>query len=73
MKSVIVHNHKMLIQRKPLRTAERRMRLCVIIPLGDGAKAQYPIKNEAEARHIYEEHLRMNPQIVPFLYERSMS
>ncbi len=63
----------MLIQRKPLRTAERRMRLCVVIPLGGGAKAQYPINNEAEARHIYEEYLRMNPQLVPVLYERSVS
>lgn len=49
------------------------MRLCVIIPLGGGAKAQYPINNETEARHIYEEHLRMNPQIVQFLYDRTIS
>lgn len=63
----------MLIQRKPIRTAERRMRLCVIIPLGGGAKAQYPINNETEARHIYEEHIRMNPQIVQFVYDRTIS
>jgi hypothetical protein len=63
----------MLIQRKPIRTAERRMRLCVIIPLGNGAKAQYPINDETEARTIYEEHLRMNPQVIPILYEQVMS
>jgi hypothetical protein len=63
----------MLIQRKPLRTAERRMRLCVVIPLGGGAKAQYPINNETEARHIYEEYLRMNPQLVPVLFNRNIS
>ena len=54
----------MLIQRKPIRTAERRMRLCVIIPLGNGAKAQYPISSEAEGRAIYEEHLRLNAHLL---------
>lgn len=61
----------MLIKRKALRTAERRMRLCVIIPLGNGAKAQYPIHDEAEGRAIYEEYLRMNSHLIPVLYETS--
>lgn len=59
----------MLIKRKALRTAERRMRLCVIIPLGNGAKAQYPINNEAEGRAIYEDYLRMNPNLISVPYE----
>lgn len=47
------------------------MRLCVIIPLGGGAKAQYPIRDETEARSIYEEHLRMNPHLISLIYEQA--
>ncbi len=56
----------MLIQRKPIRSGDRRMRLCLIIPLGqDGAKAQYPVANVDEARVLYEEHIRLNtPELV---------
>jgi len=51
----------MLLQRKAIRSAERRVRLCLVISLGDGAKVQYPVANVDEARVLYEEHLRLNP------------
>ncbi|MGF1515531.1 MAG: hypothetical protein ACFB5Z_17785 [Elainellaceae cyanobacterium] len=56
----------MLIERKPIRAADRRMRLCLIIPLGNGAKAQYPVASVDEARVLYEAHVRLNtPMLVP--------
>lgn len=50
----------MLIERKPIRSAERRVRLCLVISLGNGAKAQYPVADAEEARVLYEEYLRLN-------------
>ncbi|MGF1535013.1 MAG: hypothetical protein ACFB4J_00825 [Elainellaceae cyanobacterium] len=54
----------MLIQRKPIRSADRRMRLCLVIPLGNGAKAQYPVADVDEARILYEEYLRLNTAVL---------
>ena len=50
----------MIIKHKMIRNAERRLRLCLIIPLGNGAKVQYPIHSEAEAWNLYETHLQLN-------------
>ncbi|MEO0406066.1 MAG: hypothetical protein AAF289_01820 [Cyanobacteria bacterium P01_A01_bin.135] len=50
----------MQIERKPIRSGERRVRLCLVISLGNGAKAQYPVADADEARVLYEEHLRLN-------------
>ena len=50
----------MIIKHKMIRNAERRLRLCLIIPLGNGAKVQYPIQSETEAWNLYETHLQLN-------------
>lgn len=50
----------MIIKHKMIRNAERRLRLCLIIPLGNGAKIQYPIHSESEAWNLYETHLQLN-------------
>jgi hypothetical protein len=52
-----------LIKRKSIRSIERKTCLCLIIPLGGGAKAQYPIHDEAEAIALYEEHLQLNAHL----------
>ncbi|MGJ3250295.1 MAG: hypothetical protein ACFE0J_04045 [Elainellaceae cyanobacterium] len=52
-----------VIKRKSIRSLERKSQLCLIIPLGGGAKAQYPISNEAEAIALYKEYLRLNPDL----------
>ncbi|MGF1496877.1 MAG: hypothetical protein ACFB8W_08665 [Elainellaceae cyanobacterium] len=51
-----------LIQRKPIRTTVRRIRLCLVIPLGGGAKVQYPVDDENQAQILYREFLRLNAQ-----------
>ena len=50
----------MIIKRKMIRNAERRLRLCLIIPLGNGAKLQYPVQSKSEAWELYEQHLQLN-------------
>ncbi|MEB3356671.1 MAG: hypothetical protein VKK04_08090 [Synechococcales bacterium] len=51
-----------LIQRKPIRTTVRRIRLCLVIPLGGGVKVQYPVDDETEAQVLYNEFLQLNAQ-----------
>ncbi len=53
----------MLIKRKLLRSVDRKSRLCLIILLGNGAKAQYPVDNEAEAIALYHEYLQLNAHL----------
>jgi hypothetical protein len=53
----------MLIKQKMLRSVDRKSRLCLIILLGNGAKAQYPINNEAEAIALYQEYLQLNAHL----------
>jgi hypothetical protein len=44
---------------KPLKMSNRA-RLCLVIPLGDGMKVQYPVHSEAEAKARYEEYQQWN-------------
>jgi hypothetical protein len=59
----------MQLQKKPIKTTVRRMRLCLVIPLGGGAKAQYPVSSEAEAQALYEEFVLLNAHFGSLLQE----
>ncbi|MGF1499037.1 MAG: hypothetical protein ACFB8W_19760 [Elainellaceae cyanobacterium] len=53
----------MKLQEKVLRTAregKRERLLCLVIPLGRGARLQYPVRDQKEAQAIYNEFRTMN-------------
>jgi len=50
----------MILKQKVLRNAGGRLKLCLIIPLANGAKLQYPVHSEAEAWSLYEQHMQLN-------------
>ncbi|MEB3356514.1 MAG: hypothetical protein VKK04_07285 [Synechococcales bacterium] len=56
----------MKLQEKVLRTAregKRERLLCLVIPLGQGARVQYPVRDRQEARAIYNEFRALNGQL----------
>lgn len=55
----------MEVQHKTLRTGGKTLssRLCLVIPLGNGIKAQYAVRDQAEALALYELYLSQHPDL----------
>ncbi|MGF1499714.1 MAG: hypothetical protein ACFB8W_23250 [Elainellaceae cyanobacterium] len=52
----------MLITKKTLKTAHPS-KLCLVIPLGNGAKIQYPVESRAQAIALYQDFIQQNSSL----------
>ncbi|MEB3357830.1 MAG: hypothetical protein VKK04_13960 [Synechococcales bacterium] len=52
----------MLITKKTLKTGHPS-KLCLVIPLGNGAKVQYPVESRAQAIALYQDYIQQNSSL----------